>query len=115
MKTTVHIALAFLDHHRWLDRRYVGRTHLLHDGHQFGLQYFQDSLNPRLAKRSQAPQIGSPDTHRIRAKRQRLEDIAAATNTAVEQDGDFAVHDFRDLGQAFDGAASSVLATTAVV
>ena len=48
----------------------------------------QDVLDAGLAVGGQAPQVRAPDHHRAGAERERLDDVAAAPDAAVEQDLD---------------------------
>ena len=48
-------------------------------------QDVEDVLDPGLAVGGQAPQVGAPDQHRPGAERERLDDVGAAPDAAVEE------------------------------
>ena len=55
-----------------------------------------------LAVGGQAPEVGAADHHRAGAERERLDDVAAAADAAVEQDLDLAADRVGDRGQRAD-------------
>src|SRR5205823_12077987 len=62
------------------------RAKLLHGVASLGAQDGKHALDTRLAKSAESPEIGPADTHRLRADRQGLDDVAAAAKPAVDQD-----------------------------
>ena len=70
---------------------------------------------PGLTERAQAPDIGPADADGGGAHAQRLGNIGAAAETAVDQDRHSAAHHCDDLRQGVDRRASAVLAPGAVV
>src|SRR5262245_14356141 len=71
--------------HQLLDRR---RAHLLHHGVGFRAQKLERPLDAALAEGAEAPDIGPPDADGIGADAQRLDDVGAAAESAVDDDRD---------------------------
>ena len=59
-------------------------------------QNVQDVLDAGLAVGRQAPQVGAADHHCAGAERDRLHDVAAAADAAVQQDLDVVADGFDD-------------------
>src|SRR5437899_10215083 len=68
------------------------RAAIPHHELQFALKNFQHAIDAGLAERAEAPQEWPADADRLRAERQRLEDIGAAADTAVDEHGNSAAH-----------------------
>src|SRR4030095_7793840 len=73
-------------HHRRLEVLDRGCAHLLHDGGKLDAQELEHPLHAGLAESAEAPDVGPADAHALRAHRERLRDIGAAAETAVDQD-----------------------------
>src|SRR5689334_22545111 len=90
-------------HHVWGDVLQRGRAELLHREAGFETQNAEHALDAGLAERPKSPQIGPADADGFRAHCQRLDDVAAVTKTAVDQDRRAAADRTDDLRQALDG------------
>ncbi|SLD61376.1 Uncharacterised protein [Mycobacteroides abscessus subsp. massiliense] len=92
---------------------------LLSEPHQRGVDTaahdVQNVLDARLPGGRQTPQVGPPDHHRAGAQRQCLDDIAAPTDTAVQQHLDIVSDGFGDAGQRTDGRRGAIEVVTPVV
>src|ERR1700694_6265764 len=91
-----------------------GCADLLHDGAELDAQKLEHALDARLAKRAETPDIGPTDADALRAHRQRLGDVGAAAEAAVDQDRHPAAHRFDDFRQRVDGGTPAVFAARAV-
>src|SRR5262249_34166906 len=98
--------------HQLLDR---GRAHLLHRGGGFRAQKLEHPLDAAWAEGAEAPDIGPPDADGVGADAQRLDDVGAAAEAAVDDDRDAPVHRLDDFRQRVDGRAPGILAARAVV
>src|SRR6478672_2693070 len=79
--------------HEVLDR---WRADLLHHGVSFGTQQFEHPLDAGLAEGAKTPDIGPTDADGVRADAQCLDDVGTATEAAIDDDRDAAVHGFDD-------------------
>ena len=64
--------------------RNSGRAHLAHDHLEFRIQHFQNRLDAGLTKGSKTPDIGAPNTYGVSTQGERLENIGAAPETAID-------------------------------
>src|ERR1700730_11307312 len=86
-------------------RRYARKGRcagLAHDGIQFAVQYVEHRLNSRLTEGRQTPSLCSADADCGGAECEGLENVGAAADTTVEEDGNAAFHRGDDFGQAVD-------------
>ncbi len=79
------------------------------------VQHVDHALDARLTERAQAPDVRPADADGRRAERQRLEDVRAAADAAVDEHRDATADGLDDLGQAVDRAAQRFVGTAAVV
>src|SRR5215216_1693251 len=98
--------------HELLDR---GCTDLLHHGAGLDAQELEHALHAGLAERAKAPDIRPADAHGGRPHAQRLDDVGAAAEPGIDQDGDAPLHRLDDLRQRVDGGAAGIFAARAVV
>src|SRR5713101_10042053 len=91
------------------------RAKLLHRGARLGAQDSKNTLDPWLSEGAESPEIGPADTHRLRAERQCLDDVAAAAKAAVDQDWHATADRLDDFRQHVDGRADAVFHTSTVV
>ena len=68
------------------------------------MKLFQDLLDAAGAIGGQAPEDGAADEDGFCAEGEGLQDVAAAAEAAVDEDGDFVVYLGGDGGEHFDGA-----------
>jgi len=75
-------------------------THLPHDHRELGIQHLEDFLDASLPEGAESPGVGPPDGDGVRAELERLEDIRAAAQAAVEDNGHASVNGNNNLRQA---------------
>ncbi len=73
--------------HRSIERGEIRLAAHRHVARELGLQHLDDTLHAGRAVRRQPPHHRPPDQHRLRAERQRLDDVGAAPEAAVGEDG----------------------------
>ena len=93
----------------------LARPHLDHDLAQLAFEDVDDGFDALLSEGGQAPEIRPADTHGRRPERQRLEQVGASPEAAIDQQRDTAAHGGRDLGEGFDAGEAGVFRATAVV
>jgi hypothetical protein len=91
------------------------RAELLRGVAGLGAQDRKHALDAGLAEGAKSPQTGPSDAHRLCADRQRLDDVAAAAEAAVDQYRNPAGDGFDDFRQHLDGRADAVLDPPAMV
>src|SRR5207248_7872172 len=98
-------------------REFLHSAHAtLHHRHaRLRAQNLEDLRHAGLAEGAQPPQIRPADADCVRPHRERLGDVGAAAEAAVDQDEDLALHRVHNLGQHVDGGAAAVFAAPAVV
>src|SRR5689334_22797942 len=69
---------------RLRDALHGRRARLAHDHLDLLAQESEHRLHSLLPERRETPDVGPPNPRRRRAERERLEDVGAATNTAVD-------------------------------
>src|SRR6266581_6140390 len=104
-----------LAHKRGRDLLDGAHAALLHGTLELGPQQLEHALDAGLAEGTEAPQIGPSDAHALGAHGERLDDVGAAAEPAVDQHRDFSTHRLHHLAQAVDGRAPAVLPARAVV
>jgi hypothetical protein len=79
------------------------------------VQDVEHALDTGLTERPQAPDIRPANADGCRAQRQRLEDVRAAPDPAVDEYGNPPADGFDDLGQTVDRAAQCFVGAAAVI
>jgi hypothetical protein len=74
-----------------------------HVAGEFGLELFEDLLDAAGAVGGEAPKDGAADEDRFGAEGEGFQDVAAAAEAAVDEEGDFVVYFGGDGGEDFDG------------
>src|SRR5215470_17827138 len=92
-----------------------GRPGLAHDRHEFAVEDVEHRLDAALTEGSQPPGLRPADADRGRPERERLEDVSAAADAAVDEHRDAALDGRDHLGQAVDAGAQRLLVAPAVV
>src|SRR5664279_69187 len=91
------------------------RADLLHRALKLEAHQFKHALDAGLPEGAQAPDIGPPDADRGRAHAQRLDDVGATAEAAVDQDRHTAFDRLDDLRQRIDAGTAAVLAAPAMI
>src|SRR3990172_3002543 len=76
----------------WTDLIERRRPSLPHDHRELGEQQVDDLVDTFLTECAKAPDVGSTDSHRIGTKSNGLENIGAAADATVDEDGNPALH-----------------------
>src|SRR5215472_18435116 len=92
-----------------------GRPGLAHDRHEFAVEDVEHRLDAALTEGSQPPGLRPADADRGRPERERLEDVGAAADAAVDEHRDAALDGGHHLGQAIDAGAQRLFVAPAVV
>ena len=74
-----------------------------------------DSVHAVLSESAESPDVGAPDTHRVGAQGQCLEDVVAAAHAAVDHDGYATAHRAYDFRQGVDRRPQTVYRATTMV
>src|SRR6185503_7710448 len=91
------------------------RSHLTHRQGQFRAQDFEDALDALLAERREAPDVRAADADTASTRRQRLVDVRAVAESAIDEDRNASADRLHDFGQAIDGGAKRLGGAPAVV
>src|SRR5215467_7818888 len=86
-------------------REFRDRTYatLLHGDLKLGVQNLEHALDTGLAEGAEPPQIRPPDADSLGAERERLDDVGAAAESAVDEDGNSSGDDPAHFRQAVNG------------
>src|SRR5215472_5487555 len=86
-------------------REFRDRTYpaLLHGDLKLGVQDLEHALDAGLPEGAEPPQIGSPNADGLGAERERLDDVGAAAESAVDEDGNSSGDDPCHFRQALNG------------
>jgi len=98
-----------------IDRRDRPAPSQSHRQVEVGHEVAQDLAHARLPGDGEPVHVGPAEQDRVRSERQRLEDVGAAPDAAVEENGDPAVDRLRHAGQRVERADRSVDLAPAVV
>ncbi len=82
---------------------------------ELGEQAAQHELDPGLAVEPEPPHVRTPEADRVGAERERLEDVGAGADAAVEQHGELVAHRLAHARQRVERADRAVDLATAVV
>src|ERR1700733_9584733 len=82
---------------------------------ELGEQAAQHVFDPGLAVERKPPDVRAPDADRVGAQRERLEDVGAGADAAVEQQRELAADGFADAGQRIERTDRAVDLAAAVV
>lgn len=82
---------------------------------QFFAQQGEHGFHSGLAEGGEGPEVGVADADGAGTHGEGFEEIGAATEAAIDEDGHLAIHGGDDFGQAVDAGAFAVLAAAAVI
>src|SRR5207253_10465056 len=86
-----------------------------HGGHDFVFENFENSYQACLTRSGEAPTLELTDGHGARAERDSFEHVAAANDTAVEQDLGPTTDCVNNFRQHVDGRPTVIELTSAVI
>src|SRR5215471_11720842 len=104
-----------LHHISALDLVKHSNSSLSHDQLKLGAQNIQHLLHSRLTERRQAPEVRPPDAHRLCSDSQRLEDVSASSEAAVDQNWYLPLHGVNHFWKAFHRSASTLFSAASMV
>ena len=91
------------------------RSGLLHDHGQLAMEQVDDRFHAALTEGGKSPGLRTPDADRGGAEGQAFEDVRAATDAAIDEHRDPALHRRHDFRHAVDRRPQGLLVATAVV